>query len=100
MRSGMKMDAGDLTVSTVQDVEPIIAWNREARRDQQSSDWGRHVARIPNVVLMQWLDEEFKRGHDIQLFSDEFDRLVDRKLKDPEFAYLRTDRPALQVGWH
>lgn len=90
----------DLTIQHVQDVEPILDWNREARRDEQKSDWGRHVARIPNVIMVKWLDEEHAKGNtSLQLFTEEFDALVQRKLQDPEWAYLRTDRPALQVGW-
>jgi hypothetical protein len=90
----------DLTVSQVQDVEPILDWNRQARAEQQRSDWGRHVARIPNVILVKWFDAEIARGRsDLRMFSPEFDELVRAKLQDPEWAYLRTDRPALQAGW-
>lgn len=90
----------DLTIQHVQDVEPILDWNREARRDEQKSDWGRHVARIPNVIMVKWLDEEHAKGNTtLQLFTEEFDALVQRKLNDPEWMYLRVDRPALQVGW-
>lgn len=90
----------DLTIQHVQDVEPILDWNREARRDEQKSDWGRHVARIPNVIYVKWLDEEHAKGNtSLQLFTEEFDALVQRKLNDSEWMYLRTDRPALQVGW-
>lgn len=90
----------DLTIQHVQDVEPILDWNREARRDEQKSDWGRHVARIPNVIMVKWLDEAHAKGNtSLQLFTEEFDALVQRKLNDPEWMYLRVDRPALQVGW-
>lgn len=90
----------DLAIEHVQDVEPILDWNKEARRDEQKSDWGRHVARIPNVMLVKWLDEEYARGNaHLRPFTEEFDRIVQRKLDDPEYAYLRTDKPALQVGW-
>jgi hypothetical protein len=90
----------DLAVEHVQDVEPILEWNKEARRDEQRSDWGRHVARIPNVIYVKWLHEEHAKGNtSLRMFTEEFDRIVQRKLQDPEWAYLRTDRPALQVGW-
>jgi hypothetical protein len=90
----------DLTVGQIQDVEPILDWNRQARAEQQRSDWGRHVARIPNVVLVKWFDAEIARGRrGLRMFSPEFDELVRAKLQDPEWAYLRTDRPALQAGW-
>jgi hypothetical protein len=90
----------DLAIEHVQDVEPILNWNKEARRDEQKSDWGRHVARIPNVMLVKWLDEEYAKGNThLRLFTEEFDQIVQRKLQDPDYAYLRTDKPALQVGW-
>ena len=90
----------DLAIEHVQDVEPILQWNHEARRDEQPSTWGRHVARIPNVIYVKWLNEEHARGNtSIRMFSSEFDAVVQRKLDDPEWAYLRTDRAKLQAGW-
>jgi hypothetical protein len=90
----------DLAVEHVQDVEPILDWNKAMRAVDQKSDWGRHVARIPNVIYVQWLNEEYAKGRtDLRMFSKEFDELVERKLKDPEWAYLRVDKPALQAGW-
>lgn len=78
---------------TEQDVEPILDLNKALRSMPQKSDWGRHVAKIPNVVLVTWLNEEYARGNTtIRLFGEEMDRLVERKLRDPEWAYLRVDR--------
>lgn len=90
----------DLSIQHVQDVEPILEWNKEARRDEQRSDWGRHVAKIPNVIYIRWLDEEHKKGNtNLRLFTPEFDAIVQKKLEDPDWAYLRTDKPALITGW-
>ncbi len=90
----------DLAVEHVQDVEPILEWNKEARRDDQRSDWGRHIARIPNVLYVKWLDEEYAKGRtDLRLYSKEFDAIVHKKLQDPEWAYLRVDKPSLVMGW-
>ena len=89
-----------LAIEHLQDVEPILQWNHEARRDQQRNEWGRHVARIPNVIYVKWLNEEHAKGNtSVRMFSPEFDGIVQRKLDDPEWAYLRTDRPKLQSGW-
>ena len=75
-----------------QDVEPILEHNKMLRSQQQRSDWGRHIATIPNVILVRWLNEEHARGRtDLALFSKEFDEVVQRKLNDPDWAYLRTD---------
>jgi hypothetical protein len=90
----------DLTIQHVQDVETILEWNKASRSKDQRSDWGRHVARIPNVIYVRWFDEEHARGNiSLRMFTPEFDLVVQNKLQDPEWAYLRTDRPALQAGW-
>lgn len=100
LRVHLDPNGQDLTIEHVQDVEPILEWNREARREHQESDWGRHVARIPNVIYVKWLNEEHARGNtNLRLFTPEFDAIVQRKLEDPEWAYLRVDRPKLQAGW-
>ena len=90
----------DLAVEHVQDVEPILEHNKLLRTMEQKSDWGRHVAKIPNVIYVQWLDEEHRRGNtSLRLFTPEFDEIVQKKLADPDWFHLRTDRPALIVGW-
>jgi hypothetical protein len=88
---------GNLAVRDVQDVEPILERNKMLRSEKQNSDWGRHIAEITNVILTRWLNEEYARGNvTIRLFGPEMDALVARKLKDPEWAYLRTDSAQVQ----
>jgi hypothetical protein len=100
IRPHLDSNGKDLAIEHAQDVEPILEWNRQARRDEQGSDWGRHVARIPNVIYVKWFDEEHARGNvSLHMFTPEFDLIVQKKLRDPEWAYLRTDRPKLQAGW-
>jgi hypothetical protein len=42
---------------------------------------------------VQWLNEEHARGNTgLRMFSPEFYALVARKLADPEWKHLRTDR--------
>ena len=90
----------DIAIEHVQDVEPILEWNKQSRRDGQHGDWGRHVARIPNVIYVKWLNDEHTRGNtNLRLFTPEFDLIVQQKLNDSEWTYLRTDRPKLQAGW-
>jgi hypothetical protein len=90
----------DLSIVHTQDVEAILDWNAEARTQVQRSDWGRHIARIPNAVYVKWWDELYRAGHtNLRIFSHEFDQIVRKKLQDPEWAHLRVDRPALQVGY-
>jgi hypothetical protein len=45
------------------------------------------------VILVKWLNQEHARGNvAMRLFSEEFNRLIKKKLNDPEWAYLRTDK--------
>lgn len=89
----------NFAIEHVQDVEPILERNKLLRSERQKSDWGRHVAEIPNVIYVKWLDEEHARGNtSLRLFTPEFDAIVQKKLRDPEWAYLRTDS-ALVQGW-
>lgn len=84
---------GDLTVERTQDVQPILDHNAALRSERQRSDWGRHVASIPNVIIERWLGEEWARGNTtVRLSGPEFDALVQRKLKDPDYKWLRTDK--------
>jgi hypothetical protein len=78
---------------TVQDVEDILERNKTLRSMPQKSDWGRHIASIPNVILVMWLNEAYALGNtELRMYTKEFDELVARKLKDPEWKYLRTDK--------
>lgn len=90
----------DLAIEHLQDVEPILERNKLLRTLEQQSDCCREIADIPNVILIRWLDEAHARGNtELQMFSAEFAQIVKKKLQDPDWFYLRTDRPALQAGW-
>ena len=85
--------AKNFTIERVQDVEDIIERNKSLQTVKQKSDWGRHIATIPNIFLEQWLNEEWKRGNtSIRLFSKEMDALIARKLRDPDWRFLRVDK--------
>jgi hypothetical protein len=88
-----------VTVYSTDDVEPILEHNKTLRGLDQKSDWGRHVASIPNIIMVQWLNQEWQRGSDVRYLSKEWDELVAKKLRDPEWAYLRTDAPSKALGW-
>ena len=90
-------NGGSVTIEHIQDVEPILEQNKALRSIEQKSDWGRHVASIPNVIMTRWLNEEYERGNvSIKMFGPEMDALVERKLKDPDWAFLRTDSAQVQ----
>jgi hypothetical protein len=85
-------DGKSFTIERVQDVEPILEHNKTLRTLEQRSDWGRHVASVPNVVLEKWLTEEWERGNiHMQFGTEEFYGMVERKLQDPEYRAFRTD---------
>jgi hypothetical protein len=100
MRTNLLLDRTERKIIAVteQDVEPILERNHLLRSMPQSprrrGDWGRHVATIPNVILVRWLNEEYARGNvQLRMFTTEFDALVARKLSDPDWKFLRTDKP-------
>ena len=94
-------NGNDLAIEHVQDVEPILEHNAMLRTLDQKSDWGRHIASIPNVIMTRWLNEEYAAGNiDLKMFSPEFDLIVEKKLKDPEWAFLRTDKQSSVIGWN
>lgn len=93
MQTKLILDGDDVTVNTVQDVEAMLENNKALRSTPQKSDWGRHIASIPNVIVVRWLNEEHERGNiGLRFLSEEFDQLVAKKLQDPEWKYLRTDK--------
>jgi hypothetical protein len=96
MRTRLLLDRGEkkIVAVTEQDVEPILEHNKALRGEPQPprrrGDFGRHVASIPNVILVRWLNEEHARGNTrLRLFSPEFNALVARKLRDPDWKHLR-----------
>ena len=78
---------------SMQDVEPIIERNKKLQGERQRSDWGRHVASIPNIFLNKWLNEEYARGNtSLRPFTEEFNKIVQKKINDPEYRFLRVDK--------
>ena len=95
METRLTFDRGEglIVAETVQDVELILERNKSLRGVEQKSDWGRHIASIPNVILVKWLNEEYACGNvSLRIFSKEFDALIAKKLNDPDWKFLRVDR--------
>jgi len=91
--TSLRFEGRDLIVASHQDVEAIIERNKALQSVPQKSDWGRHVATIPNNILVTWLNEEYARGNvHLRMYTPEFNALVDRKLNDPDWRFLRTDK--------
>ena len=51
-------DGDLLTLEHIQDVAPVLERNAALRAEPQRSDWGRHIASIPNVILVRWMNED------------------------------------------
>jgi len=83
-------DGDHLTLEHVQDVAPILERNGALRRAPQKSDWGRHIATIPNVILLRWMTEDGVNL--LGLPSAEWGRYIRKKLDDPDWRFLRVDK--------
>ena len=78
-----------IVIHTRQDVEAILDDNKRLRSERQKSDFMGHRARIPCVIEMKWLNEEWQRGNTkLRWGSREWLQIVDRKLQDPDWKYL------------
>ena len=89
-------DQETVVVEHVQDVEPTLEANHLLRSEAQRSDWGRHIADIPNVLYVKWFNEYAQGDPKALMFSPEMDQFVQRKLNDPEWKKLRTDSAHVQ----
>jgi len=94
-RIHLDADGDHFTVEHAQDVEAILERNAQLRSAPQRGDWGRHIATIPNIVLVRWMMEE---GADVlRMSGPEFGEFIRRKLDDPDWRHLRTDCQANQL---
>jgi hypothetical protein len=77
-----------------QDVEDILDRNAMLRSLPQKSDWGRHIASIPCVILEKWMNDSGVRYERMRASerNEWLDRLIQEKLNDPDWKYLRTDK--------
>jgi hypothetical protein len=89
-RINLDPDGDHLTLEHVQDVEAILECNKALKSVPQRSDWGRHIATIPNVILVKWMNEDGVNV--LGLTGEEWGEFIRRKLADPDWRHLRTDR--------
>lgn len=93
IRTRVHRDSADgrLVIERVQDVAPILDTNKSLQGEAQSrrSDL-KHVATIPNVIIEKWMMEEGVPF--LRMEGEEFARFIRRKLADPDYRYLRTDK--------
>jgi hypothetical protein len=79
---------GKFTIQSVQDVEDILERNKQLQTTPQKSDWGRHIASIPNIFIDKWSKESGVNL--LALPKDEFAKFIKRKLDDPDYRWLKT----------
>jgi hypothetical protein len=89
-----------VAVYSTDDVEPYLEQNKLLRSmHQPNTDGLKHVASVPNIIMVKWLNEAWQRGQNVRYLSPEWDDIVKTKLADPEWAYLRVDAPRHRVGY-
>jgi len=87
--TNLRKDGENVIAHTYQDVEDIVERNKARQNERQSGDW-HHIAEIPCNILNMWLHTEWERGNvSLTPFGPEMDALVKRKLRDPDWAWLR-----------
>lgn len=82
---------GQVTVERVQDVEPILDHNKALQNTPQKSEYFRHTASIPSIIIERWCIE--LGVNLLRMSGREFGELIQKKLRDPDWAWLRTDTP-------
>ena len=96
----MLTDKQTIAVVSADDVEPVLEHNAALRgMEQMKTDGLKHKATIPAVLMVKWLNEEWVRGSNIRYLSEEFEQVIARKLKDPEYAYLLTGGVSHRMGY-
>lgn len=83
--SSSEEDGGTWQFRYEQDTSPILDQNKEAQAegfDKRSEMW--HAARIPNVVLMEWMTK-----HGVRYWDKNHADGVKRLLNSDEYRHLR-----------
>jgi hypothetical protein len=70
------------------DVSPTLERNKALQKEPQKSESFHHIASIPAIVIEKWITEE--NVPVLSMPSYEFQRFIRRKLRDPEWAFLKT----------
>ena len=74
----------------VQDVEDIIEWNKAFQTvDQGRAETFHMIGQIPNILIEKWLIEDGIEYREL-MSGDGLERIIKKKLRDPDYAWLRT----------
>ena len=92
-----------IVAENIQDDEPILDYAKRLQSEEQKSDWGRHVATIPDVFIIKELNREYARGNThLRYLGPGFDAWFRKTfLKNPEYKHFRTDNSSnpFHLGW-
>lgn len=80
-------DDGSFGLRYEQDTQPILDHNKEAQNegfDKRADMW--HAAKVPAVVLMEWLTK-----HGVRYWDKNHGPAVKRLLNSDEYRYLRVN---------
>jgi hypothetical protein len=85
-------DRNDRTIlsHSVQDCDALLEKNKVMRDIPKKGDWAWPLAEVPNILIYQWLDEEYRKGNTkLRPHTREFrETVVRKKLQDPNYKYL------------
>lgn len=91
LKASISIDTADdkIVLRHQQDVSSILDMNKRAQADAIGQRFGdfAHVARIPDVVVMEWKQ---KYGINVMAPSPEDKIRIVALLNDPDYAHLRT----------
>ena len=77
------------TISTQQDIEPILEWNKNAANQGLTDkgikeSWWKY-ATIPNIIIEKWMNE-----YGVNIYNKDHQKKVFNLLNRPEYKYLKT----------
>lgn len=82
---------GSWAIQTRADISPVLDANKEQQNHGKrpgalDAPWLRHVARIPPVIIVKWLNE-----YGVNFYDENHWPAVQRMLNSSEWKWLRTD---------
>jgi hypothetical protein len=70
------------------DVSPTLEMNKALQNTPQKAESFHHIASIPAIVIEKWMSES--GAPLLSMPAHEFQRFIRRKLRDPEWMWLKT----------
>ena len=92
VRTELFPDKNDRTIiaTSTQECDHLLEQNKIKRDLQKKGDWAWPLAEVPNILILQWLNEEWAKGNtNLRPHTHEFrETVVRKKLQDPNYKYL------------